>query len=996
MEEQKKHDESKDKNQKNINDKKNSINKKDSNDINSMQDKNKNVEDNHQEEIKKEKIKNNNETPKKKSKLRMILVLIFLIIFAVGCYVSFKGSYLEYQELGDNYIDVFYNNLKFKYIIMGVNFVILYFVIYMTNRGIKKGLTDFFAREKKKIPKLLNKSLALVFSAVISVFIAETFTNRIILLMSNASFGKTDPIFNLDISYYVFQKPIIEMLIIYFIALVVGLSIYMALYYIIVFNKCFDGIDGKMLKQSDLLKKVKRNVILIGAGVACYILVGTQNILYGDITKVNDDITIVGAGFTEATVRLWGYVIFAIIVFISIYKAVKGFDEGSLKKTLIRIAVIPGYLVALFLVMLIFDLIFVNPNELDKEKDYLSYNIENTKTAYNIDIDESNIDNSGTITDEQISSNSDTINNIPIVSYDCMLKTLKDSQTATGYYSFPNTNIAKYLIDGKEQLVYVSPREISSTGRTYNNKTYEYTHGMGLIFASATTVSSTGTINYIQKSVSGNDSKINITEPQMYFGLQPNQTVATNTKNKAEYDYTDESGTDHTSTYQGNAGLKVGFLDRLILGITKGDINLAFSGEITDDSKILINRNIIERAKKALPNLIYDNDPYTVVRDDGSVVWVLDAYTVSSSYPYSQYSSIEHDGIKEKINYIRNSVKVIVDAYDGTMKFYITDRTDPIAMAYRNAYPTLFEDLDEEIPQDIQKHIVYPMFLYNIQAQMLATYHNVKPEVLYRGDDLWDIAKYNSTNSTKSTGTSMAPYYTEVKTNDDSSKLGLVQIYSPLDKQNLISYLVGKTDGATNKLKLYKFSADSNVVGPMQLDKQIAEDTTISSELTALSTTGSKITKEMLVVPIDNTLIYVEPIYQTLLNESEVPILKKVVVASGNKVAIGDNINSALSNLLSKYAVDIEVENTDDINGLIDLIIKANNNLTKSNESNDWEMMGKDTKKLQELITSLDKLKQEEEKKKEDAKYQNKTNATSNEVNTTNSSNVAVDLNVAN
>ena len=212
--------------------------------------------------------------------------------------------------------------------------------------------------------------------------------------------------------------------------------------------------------------------------------------------------------------------------------------------------------------------------------------------------------------------------------------------------------------------------------------------------------------------------------------------------------------------------------------------------------------------------------------------------------------------------------------------------------------------------------------------------------------------------------------------------MGLVQIYTPAEKQNLISYLVGKTDGANNKLKLYKFSADSNIVGPMQLDKQISEDEAISKELQTVTTTGAKVTKQMIIVPLNNTLLYVEPIYQTLINESEVPILKKIVVASGNKVAIGDNLTKALENLLSQYAVDIEVENTDDIEGVVNEIIKANKNLEQSNGNNDWEMMGKDVKKLQELIKTLEQLKEEEEKKAKEQGNEKEIEKT-NTVNTT-------------
>ena len=892
----------------------------------------------------------------------MILVLLFLLLFAGVSYIELRGSYLEYLELGQNYTNIFYTNLTYRYGIMAVNFVILYFILYFTNRGIKKGLKPFFEKEKKEIPKLPNKSLALVISALVSFVTSSALMQKIMLIANGTSFGIQDPIFGLDIAYYMFQKPVIETLALYFVILFVGLSIYIALYYVIAFNRYFDGVDGKMLKESLFMKKLTRNALLIIIGIAILTVINTQNTMFGKILTVKNDLEIVGAGMTETTIKLWGYVIFAFVIIIFAYRALKYFKKGNTGKVLKNLAVIPGYLVVLFIVMVVFDLAFVSTNELDKEKEYIAENIKNTKNAYNINIEEKNIENSGTITSEEVEENANVINNIPVISKDAVSKTLENSQTVTGHYVYPNISIAKYNINEKNQLVYVAPREITNSGRTYNNKTYEYTHGIGEIFTSATESSQNGNIQYIQKDIVGKDEKINISEPRIYFGLETKETIATNTKNKNEYDYTDENGTDQVYSYNGQAGLQLGFLDRLILGIKKGDINLAFSGEITNESKILINRDVITRAKKALPYLIYDEEPYTAVTDEGKIVWVLDAYTVSSSYPYSQYTSIEHDGTKEKINYIRNSVKVIIDSYDGTMSYYITDRNDPIAMAYRNIYPSLFKELDEKIPEDISSHFVYPEFLYNVQAKILKVYHNVKPDVLYRADDVWDIAKFNSTKSTKSTGTYMEPYYTMVKTSD-GEQLGLVQIYTPDEKQNIISYLVGSNSNGNNELKLYKFSADSNIVGPMQLDKQLEEDEAISSELKSLNVTGTKLTKQMIAVPINNTILYVEPIYQTMLNESEVPVLKKVVVASGNKVAIGDNLTKALENLLSKYAVDIEVENTDDVEGLIEAIIKANKNLTQSNENNDWEMMGKDIKKVQELIDSLEKVKEKEDKK---------------------------------
>jgi len=920
----------------------------------------------------------------------MIIVILFIAIFIIGSYTSLRGTYLQYKELGENYIQAFETNLQCKYIIFGINFVMLYIIMYFTNRGIKKGLKPFFEKENKEMPKLLNKSIAFVTSVIVSTLVSNTLMKQFLLCASNVSFGISDPVFGLDIAFYMFQKPFVQTILGYFAEILIGLTIYMAVYYVIVFNRFFDGVDGKMVRESLLVKKILRNVVIVVILIALINALNITNISLSKMLTIKNDvdstenIEIIGASYTDVMVQRWGYLIFSFVIIFGAMRAIKAFKKNDTVKVLKNLAIIPGYLVVMFLVIIVFNLIFVNSNTLDKEKDYIADNIKYTKAAYNIDIEETNLENSGTITQNEVNENTDIINNTRLVNQDVVLKTLDDNQTGTGYYTYRNANIAKYKISGKDTLVYIAPREVTNSGRTYNNKTYEYTHGIGQIVSSATDVSETGNINYIQKNVSGADDKLGTQTQQIYYGLKTDNIVATNTKNKQEYDYTDEDGLEHTSSYTGDRGLKLNFVDRLILGIKTGDLKLAFSSEVTSDSKILINRNIIGRAKTAMPYLIYDENPYTVVTDEGKIVWVLDAYTVSGAYPYSQYETIKHDNIKEKINYIRNSVKVIIDAYDGTMDFYITDTTDPIAVAYRKVYPTLFKDKDESIPGSISEHFVYPQFLYEVQAELLKTYHNVKPDILYRTDDLWDYSKYNTTIVSKSSGAILKPYYTMVKS-DGEDKIGLLQIYTPSSKQNMISYLVGTTEGENNKLKLYKFSEDSNILGTMQLDKQIEQDETISAEIQALNKTGTKVTKDMVVVPIENTLLYVESIYQTMLNESKVPALRKIVVASGNKVAIGNNLEEALENLLSTDATDIEIDNTDDIDGLIDTIVKANKNLTESTESNNWEMIGTDIKKLQDLIKSLETMKAAEDKKKQSVK---------NEVNNVVSNDVIENVNV--
>ena len=563
---------------------------------------------------------------KKKSKVRMIIVLLFIAIFAIGSYINLRGTYLQYKELGENYIQAFETNLKCKYIIFGINFIVLYIIMYFTNRGIKKGLKPFFEKENKEMPKLLNKSISLVASVVISTLVSNTLMKQFLLCASNASFGINDPVFGFDIAFYMFQKPFIQTLLLYFIGIIIELTIYMAIYYVIVFNRYFDGVDGKMVRDSLLIKKILRNATIVVIAIALMNALNVTNISLNKMLTIKNDadsaenIEIIGASYTDVMIQRWGYLIFSFVIVFASIRAIKAFKKNNSAKVLKNLAIIPGYLVAMFLVIIVFNLIFVNSNMLDKEKEYIADNIKYTKAAYNIDIEETNLENSGTITQSEVTENADVINNTRLINQDVVLKTLDDSQTGTGYYTYRNANIAKYKISGKDKLLYIAPREVTNSGRTYNSKTYEYTHGKGQIAIDATTVSTTGTLNYIQKDISGKDEQLGTKTQDIYFGLETNNAIATNVKNKQEYDYTDEYGLEHTSTYSGDTGLQLGFIDRLILGIRTGVLNLAFSTEINKDSKILINRNIIKRAKGVMPYLIYDDTPYTAVPEDGKTV----------------------------------------------------------------------------------------------------------------------------------------------------------------------------------------------------------------------------------------------------------------------------------------------------------------------------------------------------------------------------------------
>lgn len=930
---------------------------------------------------------NSNNQPKK---ARKWIVLAFLLLAIIVLYVIYRGEYLETLELGKQYLSIFWTNLTYRFATFGITFILLYFILYMTNRSIKKGLAPFFEQEKKPIPKLPNKSIAFILAIIISFITTNIIMEKLMLFINSTAFEMTDPILGYDIGYFIFGQPFIKFLLQYGLFLVVGLTVYTVFYYIIAFNMFFEGVDRETLKKSSLIKIICRNITLVAFFVAGYMFIETHNVGLQRFINLNEigNYALYGAGISEVTIKLWGYRILSVLIIVAVISAVRAFKKQNTKRVILSLATVPIYLIGMLVVLVGFEVIFVNSNTLDKQQPYIEQNINYTKQAYGINIDEINLGENETITSEKVKQNADVINNIAMVDKETVLKNLNTLQTNKGYYTYGTTKIANYRVNGVPQLMYISPREISSSTRTYNNKTYEYTHGYGVILTSATSVDEKGNLIDLQKDYTNHSNDIvSIQQPRIYFGLETNDTVVTNSKEKNEFDYPITESTkaeNATNNYDGEAGLNLNFLDRFVLGIKEKDLKLAFSGNVDKDSKILINRNIIERAKTLLPYIQYDEEPYLVTTSDGKLVWVLDGYTTSNNYPYSQRITLHEENILDKLelNYIRNSVKVLIDSYDGTIQFYITDRTDPIIMAYQKMYPDLFVDKEEQIPTDISSQFVYPEFLYNIQAQIMQRYHNIQTDVLYREDDVWEIATNNTSKVLSKTGTQMKPYYTMVKTIDsDSSTLGLVLPYTPYEKQNITAYLIGTCKNGEKKLTLYKYPTGSNVLGPMQIDTQLEQDERISKEIASLNVAGTKISKNMIVVPINNSLLYVETIYQQDINEeNSTPMLKKIIVASGNKVAIGNNLKEALENLLSQDAVDIEVESTDTVEGLVQAIVKANGNLKKSNENNNWEMIGKDMNKLQELIDKLDKLLEEQSKEtqKKDNKVQDANNVTAN------------------
>lgn len=907
--------------------------------------------------MEKEKLKvDETKDKKKKCNLRAIFVLLAIIVFALFAIVSLRAEYLNMKEIGEKYTTIFEENMKNKAYVAIVSFVISYLAVYISNKFIKKGLKNFFEDEKKEMPKLPNKSLAFIIgltvAAIATIFITESYT----IFANAAVFGKTDGVFGADISYYIFSLPFIQNLAIAFVLLFIGLAVYTAFYYIVTFNTYFDGVSSETIKNSLFLKQLITYLLIIVIVFGFYIIVTSQNILTGDMLSIQDEneTKLAGAGVTDLTIKLWGYRILAIVIILAVARFLKYLKKQNFNQCVVSIAIVPAYLLCMFVLMLGCQFLYVGTNELDKEKAYIKNNIEKTKEAYGININQTDIVSYNSITYDEIEKNQELIKNIPLISQEVTLTMVEEHQESSGYYTYDKTNIAKY----NDKLIYITPREIlNDNDISYNNKTLKYTHGYSIVASTATDNNQDGYAEYLISDYTGKGEEITINQPRIYFGLETNSIIATNTDFGKEYDYPITATKYQENVYDGKAGLKLNFWDRLVVGISNKDLKLAFSSYINNDTKIITNRNILERAKTILPNILYDEDPYLVISEEGKLIWVIDGYTTSNQYPYSQMTVlIDQTGAKEKINYIRNSVKVLVDAYDGTTTFYITDRTDPIIMTYEKMYPELFAKT--EIPSDIKEHLIYPKFLYDIQAKMLGMYHDISEDTLYRGDDVWKITPTTSNTS----GASMTPYYTMLKTVDHKeNELGLVVTFNKEKKQSIISYLVGTYRNGKPELNLYKFSSNNNIAGIAGLNSQIEQDATISTELESLNDSGMKLIKEMKIIPIEDTLLYVEPIYQVMLNEDEeIPVLKKVIVASGNTVAIGNNLSEALANLFTDYAVDFEFVDTEDIDALIDAIIKANNNFEESMNAKDLEMIGKDLNKLKTLIKQLENARTKE------------------------------------
>lgn len=701
------------------------------------------------------------------------------------------------------------------------------------------------------------------------------------------------------------------------------------------------------------------NVIIAGTVVVImYNFLSHQDILIGDMLQKESvkGAYLTGAGFLDVNIKLWIYRIISIVIIIAVYNFIRGIKKEESKKILFSIILIPAALIIVFIVNIAIDSIFLRGNDIDREKEYILQNIRATEEAYNINVENKEIAKGTDITSEKIKKDSELIEKLPMVTPDVVKETLEnntDNKEKKSLYKYGNPNLVK----NGNAYDYLTTREIDDKDKTLTNKIYKYTHGNFGILTSSSKVNKNGYLLNVSEKFEGQElNGTKIKEPRLYYGENTNSNAIVNAKDIKEYDYPTSTLTNKENNYNGKGGIKLSLLERIALAITKGSTELIFNNNIVENTKVLLNRQIIERAKKILPNIRYDKDPYLVTKDDGGLAWVIDGYTVTSRYPYSQKVSIEADkGGKERINFIRNSVKVVIDAYNGTVDFYVTDTTDPFISTIMKTYPTLFKNYNE-LSENIKKQMRYPQYLFDIQAKVLTTYHNSDVDNIYRADDRWEVAEVSGSGTRSSTS-----MYTLLKKGDEL-KPAIITTYTPEKRKNIVSYLVGQTENGANKLTMYRYIEKSELSLSF-IDTQIEKDEKVQKEMRELTTLGTELKTVRILLPYEDTTLYIKGIYQVFLNEDSVPVLKKVIVANKGKVGIGNTLKEAMQRMLTENAIDIDVRDLANEDELKDAIIKQNKTLKDVMKQGDFEYTGKDIQRLIKLVDQLEEVSKEKKKK---------------------------------
>jgi uncharacterized membrane protein (UPF0182 family) len=727
--------------------------------------------------------------------------------------------------------------------------------------------------------KLLILVAPLVLSVMTGLVMAQQWET--LLQYLNASpYGEIDPIYGKDISFYFFTLPLWLLVKSILWETMIVLSLGVGLIY---FFKRFIyvGPTGVVL-----LPDARRT--LSGLAGLFFLLFASEFYLQRYELLTEGGSLIAGIGFSDDKGKIPVLYILSFASLVASLFSFMGLIRPGMKKVMFSGI---GLALVFFIANLypkILQKFVVVPNELVKEAPYIEHTISGALKAYGLNQTKTHeLSGSASLTAESVRLNATTIENIRLWDQAPLLDTLGQIQEIRTYYQFQSVDNDRYRINGDYRQTLLSPRELLSSNlpnRTWINEHLTFTHGYGVALSPVNQVTPEGLPVLLIKDIPPQSSiDLVVDRPEIYFGELANDHVFVNTGTK-EFDYP-EGEKNVYKNYEGKGGFEVGsFFRKLVLAARFKALKIIFSEDINSESRVLMYRNITDRVQKVAPFLRLDNDPYLVI-SEGRLTWLYDAYTVSDHFPYSP--QIPRFG-----NYVRNSVKISIDAYDGSMNFYIADELDPIIQTYENIFPDLFQDLSK-MPEDLRSHIRYPSDLFMIQTHIYATYHMKRPQVFYNKEDQWEVPEID--------GDIMKPYYTIMKLpGEDNEEYILMLPYTPRGKSNLSAWMVARSDGEQyGKLDVYTFPKQKLVFGPSQMVARINQDAEISRQISLWDQRGSSVIQgTLLVIPIEESLVYVRPLYLKA-DAGKIPELKRVIVGYEDSIAMERTLEEALGKIFT-------------------------------------------------------------------------------------------------
>ncbi len=925
------------------------------------------------------------QTRPRRRRFLFILAIVGGIVFGGRAVLSYYMDVLWFGSLG--YGHVFWKTLSLQWGIFLAFTAITFLILYGSFLALKRahlpdlptGHTIYIGGQPLKLPvEPVLRLIALGVSLVIAIatgagMMAEWPTLALFWYAPSTTGGLVDPIFGKPLNFFLFALPAWQLIAGWMLTLAVIICLLAALFILIT--------GGSRVLAGRLSRHVTLPWRGVSIGLAFLLLILALRVYLGRFEQLFEDHTIFGGvTYTDAHVTLTGLlVVCAALIFGAVIAMVNAVREP--RGRWLVAAVLPAAVcyVGLQAVAWYVSSFIVKPNELVREQPYIGHNIDMTRRAYGLDrVSQREFPADTTIDAADPSNNQATLQNIRLWDWRALQDTLRQIQEIRTYYDFPDIDIDRYEIDGATREVMLATRELNvdklpESSRNWINEKLIYTHGYGITMNPVNGFTPEGLPNLILSNmpVQSTVRSLTVTRPEIYFGELTNTDVYVKTRQK-EFNYPQGASNSLTS-YEGNGGIVLGgFLRRMIIALDQSDLaKLPFSDDVNKDSRLLMRRNVRDRVAALAPFLTYDQDPYIVLGDDGRLSWIMDAFTVSDSYPYSTHYRLDRD----LINYMRNSVKVVIDAYDGTTTFYVFDKEDPIIAAYGRVFPGLFKDA-ATMPPGLRKHVRYPELLIKLQAEVYGLYHMTDTEAFYNREDLWTVAtEVGMGAGGEQTTQAMQPNFVLMKLPGETG-VEFVEIlpFTPANRNNLIGWIAGRGDGAQYGTSVvYNFPKTKLVDGPLQIEARIDQNAQLSGQLTLWNQQGSHVRRgALLVIPSGRALLYAEPIYLQA-ERSPMPELRLVVLALQDRLAYGPTFESAMAALFGGAASSTSVaaapapserstpastaspQLAPDLNALIAAAAK---DLSDYQRLTAEGKLGEAGQKLEELKRTLDKLNQ--------------------------------------